>query len=794
MKKLLLSIFALVPLVNYGQFTESFENTMPPPNWNIVIDNASYSGWHTLDFSLEPLQQTVDGNKAAVSPFSYDPHNDFLITPAITVTSGVSDYISFYAKRYFDPLAVSTIALKLSNSTRETAAFTTLISDITPGNSTEFQKYSFDLTAYIGQTVYLAFVSTAIDQHGVLIDDVTVSGIPTCAEPTNATAAVSSESGFSLSWTPPATGPVSSYEYYYSTTNTKPAANVTGITVSAATTSINSSLDPGKTYYMWVRSNCGNVVSAWSNRAILVLPSAIPYAYSFETGFALSTGWSTATISGNDFHSNEENEAVNPEYVPQDGKRYVTIYGGDRFTTTDAWLYSRALYLTAGTPVDISYYLKKFNSVGTASVNNLAVTLGNDKTAAAQNLIVAEHNNYTTTTYTKQTATFTPTATGIYYLGFHATAPKSNTNDYGGLFLDNFQISPATSCQEPVSVTVGEITSTIPVLSWTAPAAAPENGYEYYVSTLNTEPAIGATPTGAVAAGVTQVAVTALNPATTYYAWVRSKCDVGTSAWSNRATLIIPGLIPYAYGFESGIGLDTGWTTVSSSGYKFEASSYNASGYMAQEGERFVISPAHPLDTNDFWLYSRALYLNAGIPLTMGYYLKKIDGTTGVNNITATIGTEKTATAQSTILNVHTNYILPDYTLQTATFTPQTTGIYYLGFHDTSPANDAVDRGYLLLDNITVSQNLSTKQEQALVSQITIYPNPAADFVNLKSEEHIILKTVVITDLNGRIVKTVAFDRQVTEAQVGISDLSTGMYLIKTVTDKGTVTRKIVKQ
>lgn len=76
---------------------------------------------------------------------------------------------------------------------------------------------------------------------------------------------------------------------------------------------------------------------------------------------------------------------------------------------------------------------------------------------------------------------------------------------------------------------------------------------------------------------------------------------------------------------------------------------------------------------------------------------------------------------------------------------------------------------------------------------VSVYPNPAKDVVNIKNTIDTQLNSVEITDINGRVVKNVNLN-SVTEAQVNISDLSTGVYMMKIVSDNGSVTKKIVKE
>lgn len=118
--------------------------------------------------------------------------------------------------------------------------------------------------------------------------------------------------------------------------------------------------------------------------------------------------------------------------------------------------------------------------------------------------------------------------------------------------VDNINLSLVT-CFSPTALTTTATTSNTGSISWTAPATAPGNGYEYYYSTNNTPPtattAASGTSTG------TTTTINGLQPNTTYYFWVRSVCSTtDTSAWSgvaNFTTTQIPATIPYTQNFST---------------------------------------------------------------------------------------------------------------------------------------------------------------------------------------------------------------------------------------------------
>ena len=106
--------------------------------------------------------------------------------------------------------------------------------------------------------------------------------------------------------------------------------------------------------------------------------------------------------------------------------------------------------------------------------------------------------------------------------------------------------------------------------------------------------------------------------------------------------------------------------------------------------------------------------------------------------------------------------------------------------------NIGTDQYVMLLDNITVTADGTAGVNNILASKFSVYPNPANNVINLSNAENILISGVVISDLNGRTVKNVAFDG-VASAQINIADLSAGMYMMTVSSDKGTMTKKIVK-
>ncbi|WP_313807381.1 T9SS type A sorting domain-containing protein [Flavobacterium sp.] len=78
-------------------------------------------------------------------------------------------------------------------------------------------------------------------------------------------------------------------------------------------------------------------------------------------------------------------------------------------------------------------------------------------------------------------------------------------------------------------------------------------------------------------------------------------------------------------------------------------------------------------------------------------------------------------------------------------------------------------------------------------SKFTVYPNPVNNIVNISNTANIQIEKVSLTDVNGRIVKTVNAG-SLTDVQVNVSELNSGVYFMNIETNEGSATKKIVKQ
>jgi hypothetical protein len=76
-----------------------------------------------------------------------------------------------------------------------------------------------------------------------------------------------------------------------------------------------------------------------------------------------------------------------------------------------------------------------------------------------------------------------------------------------------------------------------------------------------------------------------------------------------------------------------------------------------------------------------------------------------------------------------------------------------------------------------------------LASQVSIYPTPAIDVINIKTPSSMEINEVVLYDLQGRNTGAVFAN-----GTVNVSGLSRGVYMLTIKTSEGTLTQKVIKK
>jgi len=161
-------------MTSFAQFSENFDaSTTLPAGWS-VINGGDANTWTVST----PGNGTANSGTNVVRIYynATTAHDDYLVTPQFTVTAGVSDYLNLYARNRSTTFPEPFDILLSTTGTATTDFTTTIAAAVSPGIT--WGSYGYDLTAYAGQTVYIAFRSTTLDQWQLYLDDISVGALP----------------------------------------------------------------------------------------------------------------------------------------------------------------------------------------------------------------------------------------------------------------------------------------------------------------------------------------------------------------------------------------------------------------------------------------------------------------------------------------------------------------------------------------------------------------------------------------------------------------------------------------
>ena len=258
---------------------------------DFTTGNASLGCWTIINQG----GSNTWGFSAGEATISYQSstHDDYLISPQWNVQASTSDRVSFDA-RNFSSFYVEEFDVLLSTTGTSPADFTNVIaSNVAP--STVGDSYTYDLSAYVGQDVYVAFYIATTDQYYVYIDNFVIDGLPSCLAPTALSASATSGSTADVSWTDP--NSATEWEVSYGAAGFTAGAG-TEVSVTSASATL-SGLTPEASYDVYVRAICSaGDTSNWSAVASFTTPCAsiVPaYLEDFTAGYQPTSCWSQGT-------------------------------------------------------------------------------------------------------------------------------------------------------------------------------------------------------------------------------------------------------------------------------------------------------------------------------------------------------------------------------------------------------------------------------------------------------------------------------------------------------------------
>lgn len=300
------------------------------------------------------------------------------------------------------------------------------------------------LAAYSGQTVRFAFRAFEGTSNGsadidFFIDNFTVEQIPSCLPPTALTTIALGATTATFSWSAPAVVPAS-YDIYYGTGSvaTPLAVPNAGTAVTSTSTTTNSAiagLTANASYQYYVRSACGgaNGNSTWGGPYTFVTQCSstnVTYTQDFES--VTVPAIPSCTSIQNAGTGNDWKTSNNPGFG---NTTKVLTYQYNSTNVANAWFYLQGLNLTNGTSYRLVF---KYNASGTIYTEKLKVAYGTSATSGSMtNALYTNTAINQTATFQSVTVDFTPTSTGVFYIGFNAFSAI----DQAFLYVDDISVT-----------------------------------------------------------------------------------------------------------------------------------------------------------------------------------------------------------------------------------------------------------------------------------------------------------------------------------------------------------------
>ena len=492
-------------------YNEGFEDYNTLDCWSLYDADGDGENWFLFGQPDSMFAHNSDNGIVSASwqSVALTPDN-WLFTPGFALPANQQMHLKWYAKGQDPSWAAEYCSVYVSTSGNTVTDFSTT-SPVYSGYSTaNWVQHDVDLSAYAGQTIYVAFRHYNVtDMFRLMIDDIEISS-SSAPQPTTYTITVQSAN--------PTMGTVSG-------SGTYPVG--TSVTISATANS-------GYHFTQWNDGNTnatrnitvtGDVIYIASFEADAGCPpvTTFPYAENFDGTF----GCWTAIDGNNDGHTWQIASGINGSsstIIPHSGSGMASSFSWNADPMyANEYLVSPQFTLPAGQIITLSWW---FCVNGSYPEDKLAV-----KVSTAGNSVT----NFTTTVFdvtptaangswTQQTVDLSAYAGQSIYLAFH----HHDSYDANYLLVDDIQITASSSQSTQYTITVQSANPTMGTVTGGGTynegttvtlTATPANGYHF---TQWNDGNTNATRTITVTADATYIANFEINAPNQYTITVQS--------------------------------------------------------------------------------------------------------------------------------------------------------------------------------------------------------------------------------------------------------------------------------
>jgi subtilisin family serine protease len=213
--------------------------------------------------------------------------------------------------------------------------------------------------------------------------------------------------------------------------------NITWTNISGATNQIYAATISVNTWFRCLVTCTATTASApvqvtYSDPTV----TTYPHTQNFDGGAGLPCGWTVQNVNG------DANTWINANTSPRSAPNAMT-YTYNPSAAANDWLFTAPLNMTAGIGYQVSFW---YRAQSATYPESMEVKWGNSPSAAGMTSpAIFSNSSIANTAYAQGNGLFTPTTSGIYYVGFRV----SSNADMWLLMIDDVTIDIAGVCLVP---------------------------------------------------------------------------------------------------------------------------------------------------------------------------------------------------------------------------------------------------------------------------------------------------------------------------------------------------------
>ena len=736
-----------------------------------------------------------------------------MVSPAIDLTTATdSAELSFLIHAF--GADISNFNIGVGNAA--TGPFTQVFgisSQVQDSNAAPWQAAGVDLTAYLGQVIYLQF---EIDASNGFTNDVAIDLLRVetcgqfCAAPLGLAVSNITSNSADFTYNDGNTVPSAGYEIVVVPAG-DPAPTGAGDPESSNTYAI-TMLTPSTAYDAYVRADCGNgdfsVYAGPLNFSTNIqgplgvsCPNMNP-AFVFTEEFDTQGGWTGAIGTGNQQwrfgQSGGTGSTGTGPTMAGSGGAYV-YYEASGAGTISAMVSPAIDLSTATDSAELSFLIHAFG----ANITNFNIGVGNTATGPFTQVF-----GITGQLQTANADPFQPAGVDlsaylgqVIYLQFEIDATAGFTNDVA---IDLLRVETCGSfCAAPLGLNVGAITATTAELSWTDGNTTPSAGFEYVIV-----PAGDPAPTGAgTATTANPQPLTGLTAVTSYDAYIRADCGngdfsvyAGPFTFDTACAAVAP---PYSEDFSNATFDMPGlcWTEAQNVGPAGPPNNTDGT-WGTDDWNNDTASPNGTAMKINLWLASKEDWIvtpqfdlgptpadyTLSFDLLINTFGSMNPGTLGSDDEVRVLASDDNGVTWTTLATYDNNYVASPGGDNILLNLSQVSGIYQFAFYATEGTVDDTEDNDVMIDNFNLDVTVGFEDET--FTGFSFYPNPATDTINVSANSN--MTSVSFTNMLGQQVQSTIVND--VNGSIDISGFAQGVYLMNVTMDGAQRSFRVIKE